>query len=78
MRAGRPTTRPRRRSAGRSLLIALAFVAFGVVLFWFGVALGRALEEAPEPGQVETLLRTLEPGTLEPVTRTVTVTTTGG
>jgi hypothetical protein len=59
-------------------LIAVALVAFGVVLFWFGVALGRALDEAPEPGQVETRVRTLEPGTLEPVTRTVTVTTTSG
>ena len=60
---------------GRALVIATALLAFGAVLFWMGVALGRALDDAPEPGPVQTRLRTLEPATLEPVTRTVTVTT---
>jgi hypothetical protein len=46
-----------------------------VVVFWVGVALGRALEEAPRPGGTQTLIRTLEPETLPAVTRTVTVTT---
>lgn len=63
---------------GRSLLIAAALLAFGAVLFWMGVALGRALDDAPEPGRVQTLVRTLEPATLGPITRTVTVTTEDG
>lgn len=78
MRAGRRTTRRERRSAGRSLLIAAALLAFGVVLFWMGVAFGRVLDDAPEPGRVQTRLRPLEPATLDPITRTVTVTTAGG
>lgn len=78
MRAGRPTTRRERRPVGRSLLIAAALLTFGVVVFWMGVALGRALDDAPEPGRVQTRLRTLEPATLDPITRTVTVTTAGG
>jgi hypothetical protein len=78
MRAGRRTTRRDRRSTGRSLLIAAVLVVFGAGLFFLGVALGRALDEAPEPGRSQTRLRTLEPATLDPVTRTVTVTTTGG
>ncbi|MBW3593450.1 MAG: hypothetical protein KY396_07135 [Actinobacteria bacterium] len=78
MRAGRRTTRRERRSTGRSLLIAATVLAFGVFLFWMGVALGRALDGAPEPGRTQTRVRTLEPATLEPVTRTVTVTTATG
>ena len=49
-------------------------VLLGVV-FWIGLAVGRALEQAPRPGGTQTLVRTLQPGTLAPPTRTVTVTT---
>ena len=76
MHAVRPTTRRERRSAGRRLLIAAALLASGLVIFWIGVAVGRALDAAPDPRGVQTRVRTLEPATLEPVTRTVTVTTT--
>lgn len=45
------------------------------LVFYAGLAVGRALEEAPDPGGSQTLVRTLEPATLAPVTRTITVTT---
>ena len=67
----REARRARRRRwlaiAGGILLMALVFFA--------GLAVGRAVEEAPEPGGSQTLVRTLVPGTLPPVTQTVTVTT---
>jgi hypothetical protein len=40
-----------------------------------GLAIGRALEQAPSPGGTQTIVRTLEPLTVEPQERTVTVTT---
>jgi hypothetical protein len=46
------------------------------VVFFLGVALGRAVEDAPRPGGTQTLVRTLAPETLPPVTRTITVTST--
>jgi hypothetical protein len=45
----------------------------GALLFLAGLSLGRAFEDAPAPGGSQTLVRTLTPGTLPPVTRTVTV-----
>jgi hypothetical protein len=50
-------------------VLALVFVA--------GLAIGRALESAPDPGGTQTNVRTLEPLTVEPQERTVTVTTGG-
>jgi hypothetical protein len=50
-------------------VLALVFVA--------GLAIGRALESAPDPGGTQTIVRTLEPLTVEPQERTVTVTTGG-
>jgi hypothetical protein len=71
----RPSThdrgRPRRRFP-RWLALALALVA----VFATGVALGQALDDAPEPGGVTTSIRTLEPLPQEPPARTVTVTVT--
>lgn len=52
----------------------LALILGGLV-FLAGIALGKALEQAPRPGGTQTNVRTLEPGTLAPATRTVTVTT---
>jgi len=71
-RARRDEQRARRRRVIRAAL-ALAGAA---LLFIIGLSLGRALEDAPSPGGTQTLVRTLAPGTLPPVTRTVTVTTT--
>jgi hypothetical protein len=69
------TRRPARRSGWRRAAIWAGALATGVLVFWVGVALGRALEEAPKPGGTRTFVRTLEPDTLPAVTRTVTVTT---
>jgi hypothetical protein len=47
------------------------------VVFVAGLAVGRAVEDAPDPGGTQTIVRTLEPLTIEPRERTVTVTTSG-
>jgi len=63
-------TRERRRRA-------LVWVARGlamVVVFFVGLTVGRALESAPRPGGAQTGIRTLDPGTVPPLIRTVTVT----
>ena len=67
-----PRRRPRRRLtplvvAGLTLLVALVFLV--------GISLGRALEDGPDPGRGETVVRTLRPLPLPPATSTVTVTT---
>jgi hypothetical protein len=66
-RRGRHAARRARRR--RVAWIFLGFLA-GAVLFVAGVALGRALEEEPPPGGTQTLVRTLAPNTLPPVTVT--------
>jgi hypothetical protein len=54
----------------RTLLAAGVLLAFAV-----GVGLGQALNDNPEPGGTQTLVRTLEPLPLAPAAReTVTVT----
>ena len=66
----RPRRRRGRRIAGwilRIVIVAAVFVA--------GLAIGRAVEDAPSPGGTQTIVRTLEPLTIEPQERTVTVTT---
>lgn len=70
----RPSRRrdDRRRAFPRRLAVAIALLA----VFAVGVALGRALDDAPEPGGVTTTVRTLEPLPQEPPARTVTVTVT--
>ncbi|MFL5964130.1 MAG: hypothetical protein ACJ757_14690 [Gaiellaceae bacterium] len=53
--------------------IVLAGVA--IVVFALGVGLGQALNDNPEPGGRQTLIRTLKPLPLAPAAReTVTVT----
>jgi hypothetical protein len=51
-------------------------LAAGVlVVFALGIGLGQALNDNPEPGGTQTLIRTLEPLPLAPAARaTVTVT----
>ena len=71
----RSRARARRPSRRRKAAVWAALLAAGVLLVWVGIALGRALEDAPRPGGTQTLVRTLEPDTLPAVTRTVTVTT---
>jgi hypothetical protein len=54
----------------RILLAVLVLVVFAV-----GVALGQALNDSPDPGGQQTLVRTLRPLPLAPAARaTVTVT----
>lgn len=73
--AARERARARRRRRSRRVVGAiLALVLLGVV-FLAGLAIGRAVEEAPRPGGTQTVVRTLTPLTVEPEERTVTVTT---
>jgi hypothetical protein len=46
-----------------------------VVVFFVGLAVGKAVQQAPRAGGTQTQVRTFEPATLPAVTRTVTVTT---
>lgn len=55
----------------RAILLGAAIV----VVFVIGVALGEALNDNPQPGGTQTLVRTLNPLPLAPAAReTVTVT----
>jgi hypothetical protein len=65
--------RPPRRNRART------FVPLGVaaVAFVLGIAVGEALDDNPQPGGTQTLVRTLKPLPLAPAAReTVTLTTT--
>jgi hypothetical protein len=49
--------------------------AFVLVVFALGIGLGQALNDNPQPGGNQTLIRTLEPLPLAPAAReTVTIT----
>jgi hypothetical protein len=80
---GPGATRAReRKRARRGRWLRRAFLwLLGLILlagvFFAGIAIGRALEQAPEPGGTQTRVRTLEPLTIPPRERTVTVTTAG-
>ncbi len=67
--------RPRRGARGRRVAVWLFRLLVLAAVFWAGLVIGRALEEAPRPGGTLTVVRTLEPLTVEPQERTVTVTT---
>jgi predicted nucleic acid-binding Zn ribbon protein len=67
--------RERRRSKRRRILLWAARILTLVVVFLVGFVIGQAVEEAPRPGGTQTRVQTLEPNTLPPVTRTVTVNT---
>jgi len=73
----RDRERRRRPSRGRRILKWIVRLLAVAVVFVAGLAVGRALEDAPEPGGNQTIVRTLEPLTVEPSERTVTVTTSG-
>jgi hypothetical protein len=52
-------------------------LAGAVVVFALGIALGEALDDNPQPGGTQTLVRTLNPLPLAPAAReTVTLTIT--
>jgi hypothetical protein len=66
-----------RRNARRRFFprwIALLFVLIAV--FVVGMAVGKTLDDGPDPGGVTTSVRTLSPLPQEPPPRTVTVTVT--
>jgi hypothetical protein len=70
----RERARVRRERRHRGLVWALRLLLLAVI-FFAGLAIGRALESAPQPGGDQTIVRTLEPLTVPPADRTVTVTT---
>ena len=74
----RERERRRRASPARRILVWILRLAVVAAVFLAGLAIGRALEDAPAPGGTQTIVRTLEPLTVEPSERTVTVTTSGG
>jgi hypothetical protein len=51
----------RRSRRRRRLLPPVLFIAAAVALFAIGLALGMALNDRPEPGGTQTLVRTLDP-----------------
>lgn len=68
--------RPQRRSR-RDVIGRLVLVVVGLALaFLLGIAFARTLDERPESGGAETIVRTLEPIPQGAPTRTVTVTVT--
>ena len=69
--ASRRPPRRRRSPVRAGLVIALLVLALA-----FGIALGQAIEEAPEPGVTQTSVRTLRPADLSPPPETTTVTVT--
>jgi hypothetical protein len=75
-RAVRARERGRGRRARRGRTLAwLVRLAVLVLVFFAGLVIGRALESAPAPGGTQTIVRTLEPLTVPPADRTITVTT---
>jgi hypothetical protein len=68
--------RPQRRSR-RAVIGRVALAVAGVALaFLLGIAFARTLDERPESGGEETIVRTLEPIPQGAPPRTVTVTVT--
>jgi hypothetical protein len=73
--ATRERARARRRRRSRRVVGTILGLALLGVVFLAGLAIGKAVEQAPRPGGPQTVVRTLEPLTVEPQERTVTVTT---
>ncbi|HXH87744.1 MAG TPA: hypothetical protein VNI55_03970 [Gaiellaceae bacterium] len=68
----------RRRRRRSPIWRPLAAVAAGLLVLIVGIAIGRALEDGPEPGGTRTSVRTLKPQPLPPAAKTVTVTVGSG
>lgn len=66
--------RERRRSRRRRVLLWAGRILALAVVFVLGYVIGRAIEQTPKPGGTQTRVGPIEPSTLPPVTRTVTVT----
>lgn len=73
--AARERARARRRRRSRRVVTSILGLALLGVVFLAGLAIGKAVEQAPRPGGQQTVVRTLEPLTVAPQERTVTVTT---
>ena len=71
-RRARPPRRSRRAVIGRVVLVVVGLA----LAFLLGIAFARTLDERPESGGAETIVRTLTPLPQDAPTRTVTVTTT--
>jgi multisubunit Na+/H+ antiporter MnhB subunit len=71
-RRARPQRRSRRDRMGRVVLVVVGLA----VAFLLGIAFARTLDERPESGGTETIVRTLTPVPQGAPTRTVTVTVT--
>jgi hypothetical protein len=56
-----PRDRRRRARRKRTWIRVLGLVAVLVLAFAIGIALGKALEDGPEPAGTQTSVRTLEP-----------------
>ena len=67
--------RPRQRRSRQRLGTWALRIAALLVVFAIGIAIGQAMDDASPPAGTNTLVRTLEPGTLSAETVTVTVTT---
>jgi hypothetical protein len=66
--------RERRRARQRRALLWVGRILALAFVFLAGYVIGRAVEQAPRPGGTQTSEQRLDPSTLPPVTRTVTVT----
>ena len=66
-----PLRRDSRRRRRRLVLRGLVLLVGAAVVFGVGLALGEALHDNPKPGGAQTLVRTLKPLPLSPVTVTV-------
>lgn len=69
--------RQNRRRTGREKVVRLLILVVGLlVVFLFGMAFARTLDERSKPSGVDTTVRTLTPLPQEAPVRTVTVTVT--
>jgi hypothetical protein len=71
----RSLDRRRRRRAPLAVRAAALLVA-AAAFFLAGLGLGQALDDSPDPGGEQTLVRTLKPLPVAPARETVTVTVT--